>query len=250
MAKNYCDNLSEETRKGMLEKARQGLWPSYAPLGYLNVDGANGKRTISPDPNLAPAIARLFQQYATGTHSLKSVAKLAQSDGLRYRKSGDAIPTSTIHKILRNRIYTGDFDFDGVTYTGTYEPVVSKELWNRVQHPRRPWFEKHAPSKGAVRIQRAAHVWPLRLRLGGRNQKGALCLLPLHRLQGEVPGEVHARGGLGGTVRARAEGDQLHRGRAGLDDAGVAREPRGREEIPGGRHSQATGGAQTGAVAY
>ena len=37
MAKNYIDNLSEETRKGMLEKAEQGIWPSYAPLGYRNV---------------------------------------------------------------------------------------------------------------------------------------------------------------------------------------------------------------------
>ena len=31
MAKNYIDNLSEETRKGMTEKASQGIWPSYAP---------------------------------------------------------------------------------------------------------------------------------------------------------------------------------------------------------------------------
>src|ERR1700692_4951586 len=30
MAKNYIDNLSEETRKGMHEKAEQGLWPSCA----------------------------------------------------------------------------------------------------------------------------------------------------------------------------------------------------------------------------
>ena len=27
MAKNYIDNLSEETRKGMTEKAAQGFWP-------------------------------------------------------------------------------------------------------------------------------------------------------------------------------------------------------------------------------
>src|SRR2546430_16564225 len=31
MAKNYIDNLSEETRKGMTEKAEQGFWPSAAP---------------------------------------------------------------------------------------------------------------------------------------------------------------------------------------------------------------------------
>jgi DNA invertase Pin-like site-specific DNA recombinase len=37
MAKNYIDNLSEETRKGMLEKAEQGIYPSFAPMGCINV---------------------------------------------------------------------------------------------------------------------------------------------------------------------------------------------------------------------
>jgi DNA invertase Pin-like site-specific DNA recombinase len=118
MAKNYIDNLSEETRKGMLEKARQGIWPSYAPLGYINVLGTDGKRTITPDPNLAPAIKRLYEHYLTGKYSLKEIGRLARTEGMTYRKSGDAVPTSTIHKILRNRIYSGDFDFDGTTYKG------------------------------------------------------------------------------------------------------------------------------------
>ena len=133
MAKNYIDNLSEETRKGMLEKARQGIWPSYAPLGYLNVDGANGKRTIAPDPNLAPAIRQLYERYTTGKYSLKQIAGMARADGLAYRKSGDSVPTSTVHKILQNRIYSGDFDFDGTMYSGAYEPIVSRELWEQVQ---------------------------------------------------------------------------------------------------------------------
>ena len=133
MAKNYIDNLSEETRKGMLEKARQGIWPSYAPLGYKNILGPDGKRTIAPDPNLAPAIRVMFERYATGKYALKEIVKLAQTDGMAYRKSGDPVPKSTIHKILRNRVYTGDFDFDGTTYKGTYEPIVPRELWDQVQ---------------------------------------------------------------------------------------------------------------------
>jgi DNA invertase Pin-like site-specific DNA recombinase len=133
MAKNYIDNLSEETRKGMLEKARQGIWPSYAPLGYRNVVGPNGKRTIQPDPELASTITKLFERYATGKYSVREIARTARADGLVYRKSGGTVPTSTIHKILRNRIYSGDFDFDGTTYQGTHEPVVSRELWEQVQ---------------------------------------------------------------------------------------------------------------------
>jgi site-specific DNA recombinase len=133
MAKNYIDNLSEETRKGMLEKAEQGIWPSYAPLGYLNVDGANGKRTIQPDPQLAPIIRKMFEWYATGEYSLAEVTKKAQAAGMIFRKSGNPVPKATIHKTLHNRIYTGDFDFDGRTYRGSYEPIISRELWQRVQ---------------------------------------------------------------------------------------------------------------------
>ncbi len=66
MAKNYIDNLSEETRKGMLEKAEQGIWPSAAPLGYRNADGAHGKRVIEPDPDVAPQVMKLFEWYAAG----------------------------------------------------------------------------------------------------------------------------------------------------------------------------------------
>ena len=69
MAKNDIDNLSEETQKGMLEKAAQGIYPSFAPQGYRNVDGPNGKRLIEPDPQLAPFVRRLFEWYATGHYS-------------------------------------------------------------------------------------------------------------------------------------------------------------------------------------
>jgi len=44
MAKNYIDNLSEEARKGMQEKAEQGIWPTVAPLGYRNVSCPDDKR--------------------------------------------------------------------------------------------------------------------------------------------------------------------------------------------------------------
>src|ERR1700685_609457 len=64
MAKNYIDNLSEEARKGMQEKAEQGIWPTLAPLGYRNVVGTDGKKVIEPDLALSPILARLFEWYA------------------------------------------------------------------------------------------------------------------------------------------------------------------------------------------
>ncbi|MBM4073840.1 MAG: recombinase family protein, partial [Planctomycetes bacterium] len=133
MAKNYIDNLSEETRKGMSEKAAQGIWPSFAPLGYRNVLGSDGKRTIEPDPDVAPIIRQLFDWYVSGRHSIKEVARMARDNGLTFRKSGDPVQQGTVHKILHNRIYCGDFDWKGKTYRGRHEPLVSRELWQRTQ---------------------------------------------------------------------------------------------------------------------
>jgi site-specific DNA recombinase len=56
-----------------------------------------------------------------GDYSLKALAKKAYEEGFRFRKSGKKIPISTLHKILRKRIYTGDFDYAGVTYHGHHE---------------------------------------------------------------------------------------------------------------------------------
>ena len=133
MAKNYIDNLSEETRKGMTEKAQQGLWPSYAPIGYRNVVDASGRRLIEPDPDTAPTIVRLFEWYATGTMSLQDLTRKAREEGLAFRKSGDPVPRSTIHTILRKRLYVGEVDWDGHLYPGVHEPLVSRELWDQVQ---------------------------------------------------------------------------------------------------------------------
>jgi DNA invertase Pin-like site-specific DNA recombinase len=169
MAKNYVDNLSEETRKGMLEKAREGIWPSYAPLGYKNVVGADDKRTIIPDPDLAPIIRQMYERYATGRYTLDQMVELAHMDGLAYRKSGAPVPKSTMHKILRNRIYSGDFDFDGTTYTGKYEPIISRELWNQVQSVlARRGARKTRKVKDQLPFSGLLTLRPLRLRAGRR----------------------------------------------------------------------------------
>ncbi len=133
MAKNYIDNLSEEARKGMQEKAEQGIWPTVAPLGYRNIVGADGKKIIEPDPESAPIISLLFEWYATGTLSLKEAAQKARGAGLVYRKSGAPVPVSTVHAILRNRLYSGEFEWNGRVYQGKHQPLVTRDLWERVQ---------------------------------------------------------------------------------------------------------------------
>jgi len=131
MARNYILNLGEETRKGMLEKARAGIYPSCAPAGYCNVEGPSGKKIIVPDPDTAPIITELFERFATGEYSIKRIAAALrrESGSVGGRKPN----SSLVHQILRRRLYMGDFDFAGTTYPGTHEPLVPREVWHRVQ---------------------------------------------------------------------------------------------------------------------
>jgi site-specific DNA recombinase len=150
MAKNYIDNLSEETKKGMLEKAEQGIYPSCAPLGYINVE-CNGKRYIQEDPALGPVIRQLFEWYATGNFSLKQLVQKAFDDGLTYRKTGSKIPRSEIYKILKNSIYYGDFIWAGKMYRGIHRPIITKDLYDRVQDV--------LSEKGRRKVRQQKHEW-------------------------------------------------------------------------------------------
>ena len=132
MAKNYIDNLSEETKKGMIEKAEQGIYPSFAPLGYVNVE-SNRKRIIQPDPVLGPLVQKMFEWYATGNYSLLELTKKYHQEGLTFRKTNRKVPKSVVHKMLKNPLYYGDFCWAGKTYRGIHEPLISKELFDRVQ---------------------------------------------------------------------------------------------------------------------
>ena len=131
MARNYSLNLAEETVKGMTEKARAGLYPSFAPVGYRNVDGADGKRIIVPDPDAASVITELFGRFAEGRHSLRALVRELNVEGIKLR--GSKLHSSIVHQILRKRLYTGDFDWDGTSYAGTHQPLVTRERWQRVQ---------------------------------------------------------------------------------------------------------------------
>lgn len=131
VAKSFIDNLKEEITKGMSQKARSGIWPSMAPLGYLNTTRGSVK-TIEPDPEIASKIAALYGRYAEGTSSITRLSETADEIGLTS-KSGKSIPRSSLHRILRNPIYSGRIVWNGDDFPGSHEPIVTPETWRKVQ---------------------------------------------------------------------------------------------------------------------
>jgi len=132
MAKNFIDNLREETTKGMREKAEQGIYPSRAPIGYRNVRRSDGRSVIELDPHAAPLVTKLYELYAEGTWSLQRITHWARHAGLRREGAVTPLGQSSIHRILVNPFYTGEFTWNGVTRRGSHAALVSRELFDRV----------------------------------------------------------------------------------------------------------------------
>jgi len=69
----------------MDEKVRQG-WPTgLAPYGYVNVDDRN--EPVVPHPEKSKTVMRIFELYASGQHTFKSLADKLAAEGHTYRPS-------------------------------------------------------------------------------------------------------------------------------------------------------------------
>lgn len=129
MAKNYIDNLSEEVKKGMKEKAEQGEWPTTPPYGYKRVSN----KVVAVNPENAPFVKRAFELYATGDKSLETVRQLLYKEAYLYRSYLPKISKGMLEHTLKNIFYTGMFNFKGCLYNGVHEPIISSDLYHKVQ---------------------------------------------------------------------------------------------------------------------
>ena len=131
IAADYIRNLREETIKGLTGRLKQGLYPFRAPIGYLD----NGKgKPKTPDPEKAPLIREMFELYASGQHSLRSLREEMNRRGLRNHR-GQPLSLCGIETIINNPFYTGLIVIrrTGQSFDGIHEPIVPAALFKRVQ---------------------------------------------------------------------------------------------------------------------
>lgn len=144
MAKNHIDNMKEEVKKGHAEKLKLGIWPGKAPMGYKN---KLDDHSIVIDENLGPIVKKAFELARTGNYSLNKLKKELYKMGLRGPRNGKELPKSSMARLLKNPFYYGEFIRCGQTYKGSHEPLISKELFDAVQHVqgfvKKPGATKH-----------------------------------------------------------------------------------------------------------
>ncbi len=127
MANQYIRDLSKNVKRGIKSKLEKGVWPNYAPIGYLNRD-----KKIVVDKTRSKYIERVFEIYSRGNISVKELASLLFKEGFRS-KSGYKYHKSKVHKILTNTFYYGVMFMHDEYYSGTHKPIISKQLFDKVQ---------------------------------------------------------------------------------------------------------------------
>ena len=137
MANQYVRDLSVNVSRGLRAKARRGVYPSIAPLGYRNDVRT---RSIVVDKKKEPIIRAAFELYAQGKSRYDDIARFLFEHGIATgatrgwtKGGGKLLKREQIAFLLSNHFYAGRFRYAGEMYDGTHTPIVSRKLFDRVQ---------------------------------------------------------------------------------------------------------------------
>ncbi len=130
---------SERVRDKIRASKAKGLWMGGAPrLGY---DLINKKLVVNPTE--AEQVRHLFEKYLE-LQSVNDLTEYAKQNGIfgkkwetnkRQIRGGNPISKMSMHRILRDKVYIGQIENkkEGTFAKGEHEPIISTELFNRVQ---------------------------------------------------------------------------------------------------------------------
>ena len=128
-SKYYVDNLSENVKRGLRQKIRNGVWPSQAPYGYLNNKATRG---IELDPEKSKIVKKAFEIFAKEKVSFTDVSLLLAKGGITKR-SGKPVGISQVHKMLTNQFYIGIMSYNHEYFEGSHDQFISRKLFNTVK---------------------------------------------------------------------------------------------------------------------
>lgn len=116
---------------GMRRAKKEGRWMATAPKGYKNVSDEKGKKSIVPSED-APFIQWIFEELATGVHTVIDVLRLAHKKGFKCSRNN-------FWALIRNPVYCGKIfiaateDDEEMLVPGQHEALISEELYFMVQ---------------------------------------------------------------------------------------------------------------------
>lgn len=153
-AKLENDNKILNVKRGIRAKCEMGWRPCMPPMGYYNRAMA-GVKDIVEDPDRGHIISEMFLRVAERKQSGRDIKRWFDEIGLKTRAEKN-VTLSQIYSMLKNPFYYGRFDYpvgSGIWYEGKHPPLVSKEVFDKVQEqllvpPKAKWGSKKFDFKG------------------------------------------------------------------------------------------------------
>ena len=131
-AEDELDNIKDRTSSVLRNRAEKGYKLGKANVGYLNARDEHGHGIIIPDENKRHYIQKCFELYATGLFSYKRVSQELAKYGFVDSK-GKPYTVKRIQDIIKNPVYIGKVQSGDDIIDGVHEPIISDELFYRVQ---------------------------------------------------------------------------------------------------------------------
>jgi len=126
-----------DVKRGLEQKAKMGVYPAPAPLGYMNDKYAEkGYKTIHPDPDRFDLVRKMFDLMLTGNYSPTRIQIISDREWKLVGQRGTKISRSTVYSIFTMPFYYSEFEYprgSGKWYKGTHKPMITREEFERIQ---------------------------------------------------------------------------------------------------------------------
>lgn len=135
----FSSKLGIDVKRGMKKKAELGWFPGPARAGYMNEKYAEkGYKKVLIDPIRFPLIQKAFKTILAKTHSPAQVLEMLNHEwgytSPKKRKiGGKPMRQSQYYRLLCDPFYCGVYTFDGKTYKGKHQPMITEAEFEQVQ---------------------------------------------------------------------------------------------------------------------
>lgn len=148
-AKLENDQKIINVKRGLRARCEMGWRPSTPPTGYLSEKHVDKKCQVRLDPKRAPVMRQIFEKIGNEGWSGRQTYRWFTKIGFKTHKDKH-LSLGNLYLLIRNPFYYGEFEYpvgSGNWYQGKHEPIISKELFDKVQDAIRDQYIPKTESK-------------------------------------------------------------------------------------------------------
>jgi len=130
VARFESEHKAERIRRKHLQLAQDGrpAWGIAIAWGYRWDSGA---KNIRPEPRAAREVRQIFERFDQGW-GLRAIANDLTDRGVVGLRGRTRWSNGAVAKILDHAVYAGWRHYNGERTEGQWEPIIDRELWERV----------------------------------------------------------------------------------------------------------------------